>query len=280
MLLRKFLALAILGVIPMAIACTDQSQPMPPEASSSPAISSESASSTDAGLPSVASGEAIAPGRYCYRADLPTQTAVLRLTVAANQTVTGDSRATISDEAQGYYSSYAQKISGSVAGDQLVAQIRTWIEYDVQDTDETWSITPDKVITPQMELTTAECEEVRSRFTNEDGLEASDLLDSATAVHTEQVQFEAGRNGTVINHAVIRGERDVYLLNAQGGQQMEIALTSTEQNAAFDVVSPSGEILTTEAQSETVSLPHTGDYQVIVGSTRGNATYELQITIP
>ncbi|NJO66087.1 MAG: hypothetical protein HC832_00185 [Leptolyngbyaceae cyanobacterium RM1_405_57] len=131
-----------------------------------------------------------------------------------------------------------------------------------------------------MELTTAECEEVRSRFTNEDGLEASDLLDSATAVHTEQVQFEAGRNGTVINHAVIRGERDVYLLNAQGGQQMEIALTSTEQNAAFDVVSPSGEILTTEAQSETVSLPHTGDYQVIVGSTRGNATYELQITIP
>ncbi|NJN59608.1 MAG: hypothetical protein HC879_20055 [Leptolyngbyaceae cyanobacterium SL_5_9] len=278
MLLRKFLALAILGVIPMAIACTNQSRPTTPEASSSPAISSET-SSTDAGLPS-APGEAIAPGRYCYRADLPTQTAVLRLTVAADQTVTGDSRATISDEAQGYYSSYAQKISGSVAGDQLVAQIRTWIEYDVQDTDETWSITPGKVVTPQMELTTAECEEVRSRFTNEDGLEAIDLLDSATAVHTEQVQFEAGRNGTVINHAVIRGERDVYLLNAQGGQQMEIALTSTEQNAAFDVVSPSGEILTTEAQSETVSLPHTGDYQVIVGSTRGNATYELQITIP
>jgi hypothetical protein len=29
-----------------------------------------------------------------------------------------------------------------------------------------------------------------------------------------------------------------------------------------------------------MSLPHAGDYQVIVGSTRGNATYELQITIP
>jgi hypothetical protein len=280
MLLRKFLGLAILGVIPIAIACTDQSRPTAPESSSSPGVSSESASSADADSPSDTSVEAIAPGKYCYSSDQPTETVALRLTVAADQTVTGDSRATISNEAQGYYSSYAQKISGSLAGDQLAAQIRTWIEYDVQDTEETWSISPSAVVTPQIELTTADCEEVRSRFTNEAGLEASDLLDSTAAVHTEQVQFEAGRNSTVIDHAVIQGERDVYLLNAQGGQQMEVALTSTEQNAAFDVVSPSGDILTTEAQSETVFLPHTGDYQVIVGSTRGNATYELQITIP
>jgi hypothetical protein len=203
----------------------------------------------------------------------------LRLTVAADQTVTGDSRATIQNKSEGYYSSYAQKISGSLAGDQLKAQIRTWIEYDVQDTQETWSITPSEVVTRQAKLVAADCQEVRSRFANEAGLEARDLLDAATAVHTKPVQFEAGRNGTVINHAVVRGERDVYLLKAQGGQQMKIALTLTEQNAAFDVVSPSGDILTTEAQSETVLLPHTGEYQVIVGSTRGNATYELQITI-
>jgi hypothetical protein len=279
MRLPKFLV-AILGVVPIAIACTDQSRPIAPESSSSsaePVLSNSSASSES--LSDTPAG-AIAPGQYCYSANQPTQSAVLRLTVAVDQTVTGDSRATISNEAQGYYSSYAQKISGSVAGDQLAAQIRTWIEYDVQNTEETWSITPSKVVTPDMELTTADCEEVRSRFTNEAGLEASDLLDSATAVHTEQVQFEAGRNSTVITHAVIRGERNMYLLNAQGGQQMEITLTSSEQNAAFDVVSPSGDILTTEAQSETVLLPHTGDYQVIVGSTRGNATYELQITIP
>ncbi|MBD1869970.1 hypothetical protein H6F95_22280 [Cyanobacteria bacterium FACHB-471] len=280
MLVRKFLALAILGVIPIAIACTEQSRPPAPESSSSSAAPDLSDSSASSEPPLDTSTEAIAPGQYCYSADLPTQSTVLRLTVAADQTVTGDSRATISNEAQNYYSSYAQKISGSVEGDQLAAQIRTWIEYDVQDTEETWSITPSKVATPDMELASADCEEVRSRFTNEAGLEASDLLDSATAVHTEQVQFEAGRNSTVINHAVIRGERDVYLLNAQGGQQMEIALTSTKQNAAFDVVSPSGDILTTEAQSETVLLPHTGDYQVIVGSTRGNATYELEISIP
>lgn len=280
MLLRKYLALAILGVIPIAIACTNQSRPIAPESSSSPVASPNLSDSSTPSPPSDTTAGAIAPGRYCYLSDQPTETAVLRLTVAADQTVTGDSRATISNEAQDYYSSYAQKISGSLTGDQLAAQIRTWIEYDVQDTEETWSISSSKVVTPQMELTTADCEEVRSRFTNEAGLEASDLLNSATAVHTEQVQFEAGRNSTVIDHAVLQGERDVYLLNAQGGQQMEVALTSIEQNAAFDVVSPSGDILTTEAQSETVLLPHTGDYQVIVGSTRGNATYELQITIP
>jgi len=272
----KFLVLATLGILPIAIACTEQSSPTAPASSASPAISpSPSASSA----PSASPTNAIAPGQYCYRADLPTLTKALRLTVAADQTVIGDSRATIQNKSEGYYSSYAQKISGSLAGDQLKAQVRTWIEYDVQDTQEVWSITPNQVVTRQAKLVAADCEEVRSRFANKDGLEARDLLDSASAVNTKPVQFEAGRNGTVINHAVVRGERDVYLLKAQGGQQMKLALTSTEQNAVFDVVSPSGDILTTEAQSETVLLPHTGEYQVIVGSTRGNATYELQMTI-
>jgi hypothetical protein len=272
----KFLVLAMLGVFPIAIACTEQSSPTAPVSSASPAISPSSSASP---APSASPTNAIAPGQYCYRADLPTLTSALRLTVAADQTVTGDSRATIQNKSEGYYSSYAQKISGSLTGNQLKAQILTWIEYDVQDTQETWSMTPSEVVTRQAKLVAANCEELRSRFANKDGLEARDLLDAATAVHTKQVQFEAGRNSTVINHAVIRGERDVYLLKAQGGQQMKVALSSTEQNATFDVVSPSGDILTTEAQSETVLLPQTGEYQVIVGSTRGNATYELQMTI-
>ncbi|MBD2124027.1 hypothetical protein [Trichocoleus sp. FACHB-262] len=272
----KFLVLVMLGILPIAIACTEQSSPTAPVSSASPAASSSPSASP---TPSASSTNAIAPGQYCYRADLPTLTSVLRLAVAADQTVTGDSQATIQNKSEGYYSSYAQKISGSLAGNQLKAQIRTWIEYDVQDTQETWNITPSEVVTRQAKLVAANCEEVRSRFTNKDGLEVRDLLDAASAVHTKQVQFEADRNSTVVNHAVIRGERDLYLLKAQGGQQMKIVLTSTEQNATFDVVSPSGYILTTGAQSETVPLPHTGDYQVIVGSTRGNATYELQITI-
>ena len=60
---------------------------------------------------------------------------------------------------------------------------------------------------------------------------------------------------------------------------MDVSITALENNAVFDVISPSGYILSLEAVSETVFLPHTGDYQVIVGGTRGNATYELTIGI-
>lgn len=158
MLQPKFLVLAILGILPIAIACADQSQTPPPESASSPAESPSQSASP------VPTADAIAPGQYCYRADEETLTAALRLTVAPDQTVTGDSVATIQNESESYYSSYTQEISGSLAGDQLTAQVRTAIENDVQDAQETWSITPTEVITPQTELTAADCEEVQSSF--------------------------------------------------------------------------------------------------------------------
>jgi hypothetical protein len=37
--------------------------------------------------------------------------------------------------------------------------------------------------------------------------------------------------------------------------------------------------LLTEGQNESVLLPETGDYQIIVGGTRGNATYTLDVAI-
>lgn len=160
MLQSKFLVLAILGIIPIAIGCTDQTTP--PKSTSSPAASLGLSASP---APSSPSADTIAPGRYCYRADQQTVTAAMRLTVAPDQTITGDSRATIHNESEGYYSSYAQEISGSVAGDQLTAKIRTTIENDVQDTQEVWSITSSEVITPQLELIAANCEEVQSSFT-------------------------------------------------------------------------------------------------------------------
>lgn len=60
---------------------------------------------------------------------------------------------------------------------------------------------------------------------------------------------------------------------------MDLSITSLEDNAAFDIVDPSGLILGMELKKETVPLPHTGDYKIIVGGTRGSATYDLAITI-
>lgn len=59
---------------------------------------------------------------------------------------------------------------------------------------------------------------------------------------------------------------------------MSLRISALEDNAVFDVVAPSGLLLTAESREAVVVLPHTGDYQIIVGGTRGNASYELVVT--
>ena len=76
----------------------------------------------------------------------------------------------------------------------------------------------------------------------------------------------------------------MYLLDAQKGQIMTVKLTSLENNAVFDLFAPASNnsprrLLKQETVTWSAVLPVTGDYQVIVGSTRGNATYRLEVTI-
>jgi hypothetical protein len=228
---------------------------------------------------STAGARALPPGRYCYQLETDTLTENIRLTVQAGDRLTGDAQGTIHNEAEGYYSSYIQKLTGTLKGDQANLKVTTWIEYDVQDSSETWTVTANTLNTDRETLTTADCAVVSQAFQGPDGLEASDLLADATAVNTERVQFKPGSRSTSISHSVLRGERDVYVLGAEGGQRMDLAITSLEENAVLDVVDPSGLVLAREATQEQLILPHTGDYQVIVGGTRGNATYDLTIGI-
>lgn len=65
---------------------------------------------------------------------------------------------------------------------------------------------------------------------------------------------------------------------------MSIRIMSLEDNAVFDVVAPPNKLgqrrtLKQEAVTWSNTLPETGDYQIVVGSTRGNASYRLQVTI-
>ena len=68
-------------------------------------------------------------------------------------------------------------------------------------------------------------------------------------------------------------------LIARSGQTMALSISSLEDNAVFDLIDPSGTILGSELKNEKISLPSTGDYQIIVGGTRGNANYDLAIAI-
>jgi hypothetical protein len=221
----------------------------------------------------------LSPGRYCYQLNTDTQTLDLRLELDRNNQIDGDSRASIHNEASAYYTSYAQQFSGTLAGNTASINLTTWIEYDVQSDQQTWTLSQDVLTTDREEIPAADCALVDQAFQDINGLEAQDLLEGATTVHNQTLRFAPGTQSTTVSQSVIRGERDRYLLGAQGGQQMTLSITSTEDNAVFDVISPSGYILAVESTQETLFLPHNGDYQVIVGGTRGNATYELTVSI-
>lgn len=257
------------------VGCGQAIAPSPSESEAIPADAVGEGSETG----SEPTATALAPGQYCYQLDTADETGFIRLTVADNQAVSGDASVTIQNEAESYYSSYVQRLEGTVDGSQAFLDVTTWIEYDVQTSQDEWTVTPEALDDGDRLIPAVDCAVAKERFVGPNGLEASDLLSSAANVNTQTLQFAAGTSQAEVSGGVVRGDRDVYLLNAQGGQQMVVEITSLEENAVFDVVDPSGQILAVESTSEDLLLPHTGDYQLIVGGTRGNASYDLSVAI-
>ena len=101
----------------------------------------------------------------------------------------------------------------------------------------------------------------------------------------KRVRFPRGSTSTAIKGNVLRGDQDTYLLGARAGQTMTVRITSLEDNAVFQIYKPGGkETLEGAGESEDAmqwsgELPATGDYVIVVGGTRGNATYKLEVKI-
>ena len=100
----------------------------------------------------------------------------------------------------------------------------------------------------------------------------------------KRVKFAKGAHSASYSYSVVRGDRDTYIAGAKRGQRLTLKITSLEKNAVFQVQSPSGNYLrgageTDDAMSFSGSLPEDGDYEIIVGGTRGNASYKLTVTI-
>lgn len=94
-----------------------------------------------------------------------------------------------------------------------------------------------------------------------------------------EIRFASGASSGSVRQTVVRGDRDLYRLDASAGQFMEVQLTSTDDTAVFALQSPSGLILTREAPDLRTLLPETGSYRFCVGGTAGNATYTLNVFI-
>ncbi|ESA34243.1 hypothetical protein N836_17655 [Leptolyngbya sp. Heron Island J] len=219
------------------------------------------------------------PGRYCYLLNNGILATYLRFTLDDNNQIKGDARSSTQNEEASFLTSAAHAFSGTLTQSETAVDITTWIEEEVQNTNETWTLTDDTLQTKDNIFNLTDCQLVDPAFQDYSGLEAQDLINSAANLRTRRVEFEPDTNQAVISNSVLRGDRDVYLLKANGGQQMSVSVQSLEDNAVLDVISPSGYILAFSALNETLILPHTGDYRVVIGGTRGNATYELTISI-
>jgi len=107
----------------------------------------------------------------------------------------------------------------------------------------------------------------------------------SSQVTNKRIKFKKGESSATIEGGVIRGERDTYLVGANKNQTMIVTIMSIEDNAVFQIVDRetgyylegAGEL--DDAKRWEGTLPSKGDYEIVVGGTRGNATYTLKVFI-
>ncbi|HWP52644.1 MAG TPA: hypothetical protein VN476_00850 [Pyrinomonadaceae bacterium] len=101
----------------------------------------------------------------------------------------------------------------------------------------------------------------------------------------QKVRFARGSSSTTISGAVVRGDRDRYYIGAKQGQTMSVKITSLEDNAVFQIFLPgeqealSGAGEEDDAMNWSGELPEDAEYVIVVGGTRGNASYKLTVSI-
>ena len=127
------------------------------------------------------------------------------------------------------------------------------------------------------------------------GIGAQERAWSAQAV--EPIRFARGAWSAEVRGAVVRGERALYSVEARGGQRMSLRIAAPERNAVFQVYAPGAKVETNDSVVEVAGealpgagegddatrwtgvLPRTGAYILVVGPTRGNATYRLTVAV-
>ena len=101
----------------------------------------------------------------------------------------------------------------------------------------------------------------------------------------KKVRFAKGTSSITIREAVVRGGRDRYYVSAKAGQRLSVKITSLEKNAVFQIYFHGEEESLPKAGEEDDATNWSGqltidnEYVIVVGGTRGNATYALTISI-
>lgn len=110
-------------------------------------------------------------------------------------------------------------------------------------------------------------------------------VSSVSQVNNKRIKFRKGESSATIESGIARGESDSYLVGASRDQYMVVTIISVEDNAVFQIVDrKTGDYLPgteegVDARRFEGYLPSTGDYKIIIGSTRGGADYTLKVSI-
>jgi len=115
--------------------------------------------------------------------------------------------------------------------------------------------------------------------------------------NVNQINFAHGRSSATVRGAVVRGERALYSVKARKGQRMSVRIVGPEKNVVFQVYGPgtsykmtntglqiTGDTLpgagdADDAERWSGTLPRSGVYLLVVGTTRGNAAFQLTVSV-
>ncbi len=239
-----------------------------------PSTTTDSKAPVSTSKPAItASNKTLAPGTYCYKANTKTINAGAEVNINSNNRVNGKIKGTSDFNFIGASDNYSRTFEGTLTGNKAKLTAETRIEVEILNYQGNWTITESSLITDKATYNKVDCSTLTSTSENDSALYNN------PGDRTIRVKFDRGASSKTVKDSVIRGTRDIYLLGANKGQQMNLNITSLEDNAVFDILSPNGQTLQQEARNWSGKLPQNGDYQIVVGGTRGNATYELTTEI-
>ena len=101
---------------------------------------------------------------------------------------------------------------------------------------------------------------------------------------TQRINFAPGATSASVTGSVDGGSTRTYLVNAQEGQRMQIAVTSSANNVYLTVTTPSGATMISAELGQTSLdrfLPESGDYRITASTQPGTAltNFTLYVTI-
>lgn len=99
----------------------------------------------------------------------------------------------------------------------------------------------------------------------------------------ETLDVDPGGEDVVREGGVVRAEkRDAYVVVPSEfgtGQQLNVRVSSLEDNASFFVYGPDGSELASDVKEASIDLTEGGPHVIEIGPTRGNTSYTVRVNI-